>query len=495
MLSCVHTVPSTLTFTTLRCASTSAAEFKAPPYPYGPSTRYRRRNTGLYDGTTIQFGNMISEKKENKSRRVWRPNVHSKRLWSNYLGRFLKVKVTSRALRTMDKVGGLDEYVVGSDAPARIKDLGVIGWELRWRVMQTKGYRERVLAQRRELGLPERGWVVEEKDRRTAEKREALRVAEAYLNAVEGEKKEAKHRMLTAGSVEEAVDQATEEVVEGLEASSAAPEQEEAEKETEIEHGLQAEKAEKLAETKDATAQDSTPVLPASNELIEPATPPQPSPPPPPASQQLYTQLATIATQINSHPHSLLKQTRDLIANRTAQAATTATAKTHRLESRTALVSAISTALAAPKHGPILTLYAEQIARAREEDTLRRQREGKKALTRKQMELNVLGPPSDIPPQAWAAVRKRVREIKRSLPRRLKEKRERGLAFQARMRERERPEWREERERERGRRWRQLGLVRRVRFTVVGWFGRLIGRVRGTGRVMGKKGEKSKIVG
>ena len=39
-------------------------------------------------------------------------------------------------LRTIDKCGGLDGYLLGNKAQ-RIKELGVKGWELRWRVMQS----------------------------------------------------------------------------------------------------------------------------------------------------------------------------------------------------------------------------------------------------------------------------------------------------------------------------------------------------------------------
>ncbi len=56
-------------------------------------------------------------------------------------------------LRTLDKVGGLDEYLLGEKA-ARVKELGMEGWKLRWRIMQTEKVRERFRAQREALGLP-----------------------------------------------------------------------------------------------------------------------------------------------------------------------------------------------------------------------------------------------------------------------------------------------------------------------------------------------------
>ncbi|KAK1772830.1 ribosomal L28 family-domain-containing protein [Phialemonium atrogriseum] len=135
-----------------------------PPYPLGPRQVYKQSNTGLYGPSRIRFGNRVSEKYTMKSRRKWRPNVQQKRLWSASLGAFVRTRVTSRALRTIDKAGGLDEYLLGSKA-ARVADLGPWGWRLRWRVMQTEAVRERFRAEREALGLPARedeGGVLEE---------------------------------------------------------------------------------------------------------------------------------------------------------------------------------------------------------------------------------------------------------------------------------------------------------------------------------------------
>jgi large subunit ribosomal protein L28 len=57
-------------------------------------------------------------------------------------------------LRTIDKCGGLDAYLLGEKS-ARVKELGMKGWELRWRVMQTPWWKSRVRAERRALGLTE----------------------------------------------------------------------------------------------------------------------------------------------------------------------------------------------------------------------------------------------------------------------------------------------------------------------------------------------------
>ncbi|KAF6004370.1 39S ribosomal protein L24, mitochondrial [Cyanidiococcus yangmingshanensis] len=70
-----------------------------------------RRFRGLYQGRHISFGNQVSHA-ENKTRRSWRPNVHRKTFYSRVLGEWLQFTVTSRALRSIQKVGGIDEYLI-----------------------------------------------------------------------------------------------------------------------------------------------------------------------------------------------------------------------------------------------------------------------------------------------------------------------------------------------------------------------------------------------
>ncbi|KAG9233843.1 hypothetical protein BJ875DRAFT_377769 [Amylocarpus encephaloides] len=124
-----------------------------PPYPYGPSQIYKQSNFGLYGEQKIRYGNIVSKKNEIKTRRHWRPNVQSKRLYSEALKRQIRVRITTRVLRTVDKCGGLDNYLLG-DKAQRIKELGMEGWRLRWRIMQTDKVKERFRKQREELGLP-----------------------------------------------------------------------------------------------------------------------------------------------------------------------------------------------------------------------------------------------------------------------------------------------------------------------------------------------------
>jgi ribosomal protein L28 len=46
---------------------------------------------------------------QNKTTRSWKPNVHRKRFYSEILDKKLRINVTTTALRTMDKYGGIDK--------------------------------------------------------------------------------------------------------------------------------------------------------------------------------------------------------------------------------------------------------------------------------------------------------------------------------------------------------------------------------------------------
>ncbi|EKM83129.1 hypothetical protein AGABI1DRAFT_69323 [Agaricus bisporus var. burnettii JB137-S8] len=74
------------------------------------SQPFKRSQSGLFHGKTKQYGNNVPFSKH-KTRRTWLPNVQRKRISSETLGTTFKLKVTTRALRTIDKYGGLDKYL------------------------------------------------------------------------------------------------------------------------------------------------------------------------------------------------------------------------------------------------------------------------------------------------------------------------------------------------------------------------------------------------
>lgn len=81
----------------------------------------------------IMFGNKISEFK-NHNRRTFKPNVNRQTLWSEALNRKITIRVHTSVLRSITKEGGLDNYLI-KDTSARIKQLGPMGWKLRYLVL------------------------------------------------------------------------------------------------------------------------------------------------------------------------------------------------------------------------------------------------------------------------------------------------------------------------------------------------------------------------
>ncbi len=55
-------------------------------------------------GRKPAFGNKVSHA-NNKSRRRWEPNLQWKRIWVPSENRFVRMRISTRALRTMKKVG------------------------------------------------------------------------------------------------------------------------------------------------------------------------------------------------------------------------------------------------------------------------------------------------------------------------------------------------------------------------------------------------------
>ncbi|KAF9037411.1 hypothetical protein BDZ89DRAFT_982679 [Hymenopellis radicata] len=133
------------------------------------SQPFKRAQEGLFQGRSKQYGNNVPFSKH-KTRRSWLPNVQNKRLFSEALNETIKLKVTARAVKTISKHGGLDNYLLKGSEP---KDLSDEGMRLRVRILEAmrnakKHYippiespleRSRVLASRatkriRRMGMP-----------------------------------------------------------------------------------------------------------------------------------------------------------------------------------------------------------------------------------------------------------------------------------------------------------------------------------------------------
>lgn len=77
-------------------------------------------------GVGVMTGNNVSHA-HNKSRRRFLPNLCNVTFMSDKLGRSFKMRVTAKALRSVDHVGGLDAFLLKT----RDEDLGETGLKIK----------------------------------------------------------------------------------------------------------------------------------------------------------------------------------------------------------------------------------------------------------------------------------------------------------------------------------------------------------------------------
>ncbi|KAG7445294.1 uncharacterized protein BT62DRAFT_898076 [Guyanagaster necrorhizus] len=88
------------------------------------SQPFKRSQLGIFQGKSKQYGNNVPFSKH-KTRRTWLPNVQTKRIFSEALNQSVKLKVTTRALKTIKKHGGLDKYLTRGMKPSELSHEGM----------------------------------------------------------------------------------------------------------------------------------------------------------------------------------------------------------------------------------------------------------------------------------------------------------------------------------------------------------------------------------
>mmetsp|Transcript_8382 Transcript_8382/g.18778 ORF Transcript_8382/g.18778 Transcript_8382/m.18778 type:complete len:191 (+) Transcript_8382:148-720(+) len=117
--------------------------------------RSSRSQRGLYDGKDVRFGNNVPFSMK-KTRRRWNPNLQKKKVYSEILDEMIPFHLTTSALRSIDKYGGLDEYLLRSKHVST-KGEGE-GQRIRNRVVQTMKHREELKRQAIENGESVEDW-------------------------------------------------------------------------------------------------------------------------------------------------------------------------------------------------------------------------------------------------------------------------------------------------------------------------------------------------
>jgi large subunit ribosomal protein L28 len=84
----------------------------------------------------VLTGNNVSHA-NNKTRRRYLPNLQSRRLFSETLGQSVRLRIAASTLRTIEKRGGLDGYLVQVTAAELDSDLA----RLRQRIVEQQAKR------------------------------------------------------------------------------------------------------------------------------------------------------------------------------------------------------------------------------------------------------------------------------------------------------------------------------------------------------------------
>ncbi|OMJ90225.1 hypothetical protein SteCoe_7423 [Stentor coeruleus] len=74
----------------------------------------KKSQKGLYHAKDIRTGYSYTFSHK-ATKRTWKPNVHTKKLWSTTLNRMLELPVTIEALRVIRKKGGVDNYLLNTE--------------------------------------------------------------------------------------------------------------------------------------------------------------------------------------------------------------------------------------------------------------------------------------------------------------------------------------------------------------------------------------------
>ncbi|CAA6670313.1 unnamed protein product [Spirodela intermedia] len=91
----------------------------------------------VMEGPTAASSLAVISSSATTTRRTWKPNVQEKRLFSYALDRHIRVKVTTHALRCIDKAGGIDEYLLKTPYQRMDTEMGLL-----WKAKIEKLYQE-----------------------------------------------------------------------------------------------------------------------------------------------------------------------------------------------------------------------------------------------------------------------------------------------------------------------------------------------------------------
>eukprot|EP00879_Flechtneria_rotunda_P003408 GHRR01003636.1.p1 GENE.GHRR01003636.1~~GHRR01003636.1.p1 ORF type:complete len:165 (+),score=54.59 GHRR01003636.1:196-690(+) len=128
------------------------------PHPVGYLLRAvahipAKARSSLYAGKRIDVVNRVSREYEVRSKKLRKPNVIKRRLYSQALGEKVQLKLTTTALRAIDRAGGLDRYLLKTPDSLLHSD---VGSDLKFRIgliYRHKWHQQQLQKQQQQLQL------------------------------------------------------------------------------------------------------------------------------------------------------------------------------------------------------------------------------------------------------------------------------------------------------------------------------------------------------
>lgn len=153
-MSSVSTSPSISTQNLVNSRTTTfahATNNSQQPKNEDEQRRFRsnRSRRGLYNGKDIRTGNNLSFSMKH-TKRTFKPNVFIKRVYSEILDEMVRFHLTTSTLRSIDKCGGLDNYLLTSKHITSGE-----GLKTKKRIINTLKYRERKARQQQQASTGE----------------------------------------------------------------------------------------------------------------------------------------------------------------------------------------------------------------------------------------------------------------------------------------------------------------------------------------------------
>lgn len=120
-----------------------------------PGHTFKRADRGIYGTAHVQTGNNVSFS-QRKTKRRWLPNAQRVSLWSDVLGTRVSVRATARMIRTIERAGGLDRWILHTPS-AKLTSQFVLS--LKKRILSAQAEQQAAAAAAAAEGVTVEAWL------------------------------------------------------------------------------------------------------------------------------------------------------------------------------------------------------------------------------------------------------------------------------------------------------------------------------------------------